>query len=445
MASYKVTASALNIRSGPSTNYKKVSTLYQGDIVDVISIDDGWAKIGTSKYVSAQYLLEVNSSSSDRLEPSYKPISNLDNRPIYLMQTDSRWKRKMYSSVNNKSQTIGSSGCGPSAVSMIINEWFDPTYGPVEACAWSVANGYRHATNGTYWGLMKAIAVKYGCKFSQVYSGAEAKKWLDNNPGSLVVCIMGKGNWTKSGHFILMYKCDGTYVYINDPNSTKFTRQKNTFSLLKSECRCYFCFAKPENLEDATAWADKSKVETIKQNGMVVAAETLICRKNPTTSDGDNGVGNFDEGVLVTATKKCGDWFYVTGTSDEGKKISGWCPATYLEDADINNVASSVATEAAYSIDYLVEIGFLDSPDYWRETVFDMSYLSDLIIKIVYYMRDYKIKFNLNVKDMDDVNEAIEVLVDHGVINTPDYWEKNYSLVKNVDILIKRAAAWLEA
>ena len=59
MASYKVTASALNVRSGPSTNYKKVSTLYQGDIVDVISIDDGWAKIGTSKYVSAQYLLEV--------------------------------------------------------------------------------------------------------------------------------------------------------------------------------------------------------------------------------------------------------------------------------------------------------------------------------------------------------------------------------------------------
>lgn len=38
----------------------------------------------------------------------------------YYSQIDSRWKNKMYSSTNNYSQTIGSSGCGPTSAAMIV-------------------------------------------------------------------------------------------------------------------------------------------------------------------------------------------------------------------------------------------------------------------------------------------------------------------------------------
>lgn len=38
----------------------------------------------------------------------------------YYSQLDNRWKSKMYSSVENASQTIGSSGCGPTSASMIV-------------------------------------------------------------------------------------------------------------------------------------------------------------------------------------------------------------------------------------------------------------------------------------------------------------------------------------
>lgn len=38
----------------------------------------------------------------------------------YYSQIDSRWSSKMYSSTKNPSQTIGTSGCGPTSAAMIV-------------------------------------------------------------------------------------------------------------------------------------------------------------------------------------------------------------------------------------------------------------------------------------------------------------------------------------
>lgn len=46
----------LNVRSGPGTKYTAVGKLYNGNTVDVESIDNGWAKIGDKKYVSLNYI-----------------------------------------------------------------------------------------------------------------------------------------------------------------------------------------------------------------------------------------------------------------------------------------------------------------------------------------------------------------------------------------------------
>lgn len=437
---YSVTASALNVRSGPSTSYAKVSTLYNGDIVTVTSTSDGWAMIGTNQWVSMQYLKAL--SENGRLTPSYVPTKDLDNRPIYLMQTDARWKNKMYSAINDPSQTISSGGCGPTAASMIVNEWVDHMYSPVEACNWAASAGYRTANSGTYWSMMKAIAVKYGFKYSETANGDTAKKFLDDNPGSLVICIMGKGNWTSSGHFILMYKCDGNYVYINDPASTSSTRQKNTFSLLKSQCRQYFCFAKAENSEDAASWAEKNTVDIEKQ-AMVVATTMLNVRTSPTTSDGDNIVGVVDEGALVYATKKCGDWFYITFTDNTGASIIGWAAASYLNDANISNVNSDIASLCKEALDYLTNIGFMASPDYWGLHIFDISYLTNLIISITNAIDNRGIKKCSDNSPEYTVETALDYLTSIKVINSPDYWVSNYSKVEFLDSLIINAAKWL--
>ena len=39
----------------------------------------------------------------------------------YYSQIDNRWKNNLYTSVGNKTQTIGSSGCGPTTAAMIVS------------------------------------------------------------------------------------------------------------------------------------------------------------------------------------------------------------------------------------------------------------------------------------------------------------------------------------
>ncbi len=55
----KVTAKALNVRTGPAKTYKKVGTLRKGAVVKIVSTKAGWKKVqyGTrTGYVSSKYL-----------------------------------------------------------------------------------------------------------------------------------------------------------------------------------------------------------------------------------------------------------------------------------------------------------------------------------------------------------------------------------------------------
>ena len=55
-----ITASALNVRSGPSTGYNVIGTTYQGNTVEIITSSNGWHKVKLSNgkvgWVSGQYV-----------------------------------------------------------------------------------------------------------------------------------------------------------------------------------------------------------------------------------------------------------------------------------------------------------------------------------------------------------------------------------------------------
>lgn len=54
---------ALNVRTGPGTNYAIVDALYAGEVVDVTGCQGGWCTIshsGPDGWVSANYLSQVN-------------------------------------------------------------------------------------------------------------------------------------------------------------------------------------------------------------------------------------------------------------------------------------------------------------------------------------------------------------------------------------------------
>lgn len=157
-------------------------------------------------------------------------------------QNDSRWGKTPYTSTNNKSQTIGSSGCGPACTAMIAASWGHPNTTPAETCAEAKAGGYRTANSGTAHGYFAAFAKRYGFRCNETRDVASVKKALEG--GKLVIGNMGPGQFTKSGHFILLWAYDrySDVIYVLDPGSSRAERTRASASQLHREAKRYFIF-----------------------------------------------------------------------------------------------------------------------------------------------------------------------------------------------------------
>lgn len=57
IGNYSVSASSLNVRSGPGSSYAKTGSLTRGTVVNVIAIQNGWAQLATGGWVSSMYLI----------------------------------------------------------------------------------------------------------------------------------------------------------------------------------------------------------------------------------------------------------------------------------------------------------------------------------------------------------------------------------------------------
>ena len=66
--------------------------------------------------------------------------------------------------------------------------------------------------------------------------------------GELVIACMGPGNWTSSGHYVLVWGIQGDTIYINDPASTKAARTQGSWALFKQQVKYYWTIERPESV-----------------------------------------------------------------------------------------------------------------------------------------------------------------------------------------------------
>lgn len=157
-------------------------------------------------------------------------------------QNDKRWKNKLYSVTGNKNQTMGKSGCGPTAAADVIATFCDPSVNPWEIAQLFMKKGFRTKNNGTAYAAFKWLATLYRNggigKFAQGKSMANMRKSLEQ--GALVICSMGPGYWTNGGHYIVAHKMDDAYVYCLDPGSKK--RKKQPIAAFSKQVKKMFCY-----------------------------------------------------------------------------------------------------------------------------------------------------------------------------------------------------------
>lgn len=188
-------------------------------------------------------------------------------QPIYYMQTDSRWKSHNYSA-SGESKTIGSSGCGVACSAMVIATLKDKNVNPTHTAEWSMANGYKALNQGTYYTYFVPQFKEYGieCKrlnTSNLYGKStsvyhtETLNALKN--GDWVICCFGKGHYTKSGHFVLIYGYENGYIYVNDPASKASNRIKCLWNNVASQVKYLWTVTVPDSLKKKETTTEKGK------------------------------------------------------------------------------------------------------------------------------------------------------------------------------------------
>ncbi len=171
----------------------------------------------------------------------------MNKRPVSYLQTDKRWKSKPYR-VKGETSTIGSAGCGPTAAAMLIETLTGKTFTPEEACAWSVAHGYKALNQGTYYAYFAPQFAEFGIKcwqlsWTNAYHNPSAKAHTQAmeylKQGYYLIALMKRGTWTSSGHFIVVWWEDNK-IRINDPASTRNKRLNGDPATFFNEAAYYW-------------------------------------------------------------------------------------------------------------------------------------------------------------------------------------------------------------
>lgn len=131
-----------------------------------------------------------------------------------LLQWDERWGYAYYAD-----DMIAVNGCGPTAIAMVAAGLTgDNTITPYRVAQFSAENGYYAGDSGTSWSLMTEGARQFGIYGEEMgLSESEVFSALEN--GHPIICSMRPGDFTTTGHFIVLTGVEEGKIRVNDPNS----------------------------------------------------------------------------------------------------------------------------------------------------------------------------------------------------------------------------------
>ena len=233
----------------------------------------------------------------------------------YYSQIDNRWKNKMYSSVGNTAQTIGTSGCGPAATAMVVSS-IKGNITPDQMADLYMKYGYRSANQGTYWSAFKWTADVFDIGYSEYYKLDDAIAKLKDNHYIIASC--NQGLFTYGGHFVVLVGIEGNYIKIYDSylyNGKYDTASRRGKAIVKGNTtyvsiqdfrqyanyKKFFCFKNERtNVNENNNTSDNANSGTSKVNYQVkiTANSGLNIRAGASTSY--PRVGGYAKGTIVT-------------------------------------------------------------------------------------------------------------------------------------------------
>lgn len=154
-----------------------------------------------------------------------------DTVPLFL-QWDTAWGYETYGS-----SIIAVTGCGPTALSMAgFYLTGDASFNPKEMADFSRENGYYEPGYGSSWTLISEGGPKLGLNVKEL--PLVKKKMVnaleENHP---VILALGPGDFTSSGHYIVLTGYSDGKFTVNDPNSPIRSQKRWTYEELEPQIR----------------------------------------------------------------------------------------------------------------------------------------------------------------------------------------------------------------
>ena len=162
----------------------------------------------------------------------FTPEEKTEEHPLFL-QFDPRWGYMIYGVDGN----MGSSGCGPTCLSMAVYYLTkDPSHTPDAVARYSLDNGHYVPGVGTAWSLLSSYPRGLGLSSYQIsWSEANLKAHLDK--GRVLICSVRLGNFTSSGHFIVIHDYDENGFKVNDPKCVYRSGLSWTYEQIKNDIK----------------------------------------------------------------------------------------------------------------------------------------------------------------------------------------------------------------
>lgn len=130
-----------------------------------------------------------------------------------LLQWDPRWGYAQYGD-----GPMALNGCGPTALSMVIcGLTGDGTATPYTVAQYAQEMGYYVDGVGTSWELMSAGGAHFGVTAREL---PLSQPVMENAlaAGEPIICSVGPGDFTTSGHFIVLSGLEDGQFQVRDPN-----------------------------------------------------------------------------------------------------------------------------------------------------------------------------------------------------------------------------------
>ncbi|MCI8598095.1 MAG: hypothetical protein HFJ10_06595 [Lachnospiraceae bacterium] len=158
--------------------------------------------------------------------------------PLFL-QWDERWGYETYGD-----DFLALTGCGPTCLAMVrcgLSQ--DGTWNPYKVARMAEEEGLYVSGAGSSWELMTWGAEKLGLtSWEVIFDEEHIVSTL--NSGNPIICVVGPGDFTDNGHFLVLTGIDDSgKIILRDPNSNIRSEKTWEIDKLMSQIKNLWAFS----------------------------------------------------------------------------------------------------------------------------------------------------------------------------------------------------------